>query len=187
LHPLFLIVALFVGDSTASRDTLIVSVESIVKRIDSIDRRLGDNFKIFCGFEDSKKLVEVTDTSNWPEEANITYNVILDSVGGIVRFDEIPASESGDWYVTLTSYFSSSGRIIKFNYYKCTDGSECTKLLRESRLQYFDANGKQVASQRCFEDENFKRIDTVGCYMWDPIEEHPYKSTREVKKKLHIK
>ena len=160
-------------------------IESITAKTDSIKQVLNGNFKIYCKVN-KNKILQVKDTANWPENVEITYNLLLDSIGNLIKYVEIPTSESGDWNLELSYYFNKNGNLQKFVYSLSAFANECTEILRDTRQQYYKEKGNIIYKNRFFTDANFKPIDTTGCYVRD-IEYNIYKNTKEIKSKYQFK
>jgi hypothetical protein len=158
-------------------------IETEIARIDSIKHVLNGNFKAYCKLNGKSKIFQVKDTANWPENVEITFNLLLDSNGNILKLFETPTSESGDWNLELSHYFDKNGKLQKFVYCLSAFGSGCTEVLRDIRQQYYDENGNIIYKERRFEDANFKHIDTIGCEIRDDFKYRIYKNTKEIKAK----
>ncbi|MFZ1683314.1 MAG: hypothetical protein WAU88_04195 [Candidatus Zixiibacteriota bacterium] len=164
------------------------SIDSAVSAIDSIDRHLNQNFRVFCSLIDSSRVLPIPDTLIWPdwESIDATYNVVTDSNGAIVKLGEAPISQSGDWVLDVSYYYDDEGRLMRIDTHYSTFTSGCTEIFREHMSVYYSKTGDEVLRLRKFTDENDKPIDTTGCEMDNDEASRLFKTTSDVRKLLGL-
>ncbi|MBC5774051.1 hypothetical protein H8S95_08240 [Pontibacter sp. KCTC 32443] len=114
------------------------------------------------------KLIEVVN-EEWPEEVEVTYNILKDASGSIIRISESPYSESGDWDIVYSYYFDNNGnayaneRIVSaFNTY-CPDGVLIEGVSREIIVKLYNTNHTLIDSTHKMVDENDVDITVKKC------------------------
>ena len=145
---------------------MVSAIEARVAEIDSTPRFLNENFLVYVKLINDSVLVQVTDTTKWPESDSVeaSYNVTFDSTGALIVFSEIPFSVTGDWYVCCSFYFAADGHVMKYERYEsafnslCLDGRLCDRL-----EQFYTQDGTIVSERRNFTDIDGRPVDTVGC------------------------
>ncbi|MGZ3822843.1 MAG: hypothetical protein ACXVB6_19770, partial [Mucilaginibacter sp.] len=87
-----------------------------------------------------KKLIKVNG-ENWPDGTEYIYNVLKDASGHIMLTEQIPYSESGDWYIECRHYFDDSGKTFAFIKRETVfDESVKGGVAVEELLKYYDVN-----------------------------------------------
>lgn len=63
------------------------------------------------------RIVLQRDSSDLPDSAEVSYAILRDTTGRVLRVSASPLSESGDWLVTETHYFDFAGSTIIMEHY----------------------------------------------------------------------
>jgi hypothetical protein len=137
-------------------------IDKWIAAIDSFSRVDTTHFLIFARLSKMDSIVQVFHRE-WPEDISATYNIYLGPGRKILKFVEVPFSESGDWAVSFIHYFDSSGRTRLFVYTGSFFNSECTEILRERKEFYFDTSFAKLRSVSALYDKDWKPIDSTGC------------------------
>jgi hypothetical protein len=75
-----------------------------------------------------------------PDATQTVYRVLRNRHRGIVLIQEAPVSESGDWSLTYTHYFTPQGRTFAYERRTAFFNSQCTEsAAHETKVQYYDA------------------------------------------------
>jgi hypothetical protein len=91
------------------------------------------------------KLIEVKNRQ-FPDEVEITFNLLKDSLGRLCLFKEIPnLTESGDDYIEITHYFDNEGKTFAITLVD----------------NYFDEKGVAYWTKTTYYDNDFKEIGKV--------------------------
>jgi len=113
---------------------------------------------------------------NWPDNLEITYNLLKDKKGKIIYLGEFPTSESGDWTLELKHYFADNGKLIAFekrlSYFNenCGDG-----IVVEQQVELYDNEFKIIKTTKTLTDNSGHPLSEKECgnrYTWD-IEKRP--------------
>jgi hypothetical protein len=137
-------------------------IDKWVAAIDSSSRVDTNHFLIFVRLNKTDSIVQVF-RREWPEDIATTYNIYLGPEQKILKFVEVPFSESGDWAVRFIHYFDASGRTRLFVYTGSFFNSVCTEVLRERKESYFDTSFTKLRSVSGVYDKDWKPIDSTGC------------------------
>lgn len=92
------------------------SIDSLARSSPDIER----HFALAGG-----RLVPVSDSSAWPQEAEAEVRVLLAQDGRPLRHIEVPVSGSGDWYAEHAHYFDETGRTVAIRDYVGYIVDEC--------------------------------------------------------------
>jgi serine/threonine protein kinase len=134
--------------------SLIKSVDNIVSTSDSLRDNNFCELRAFVKTSNSDIPAEIFDFENWPENIIETYNIFTDSNKTPVIFIVFPYSESGDWSLTHSFYFDSSGKTVFYQYYLGFFNSICTEVMRKYIQIYFNDNFELITKIENYEDEN---------------------------------
>jgi hypothetical protein len=140
---------------------------SIAVRADSIDRYVAahpERVAMFAKVTDKPALMAVKDTASWPEETEISYNIVADTAGRPLMHTQSPTSESGDWFAIESHYFAPDGRTMLHQYRISGFSSECTSILRETKRVFLGPTGAALAETRSFTDADGKPVVADSCY-----------------------
>ncbi len=99
-----------------------------------------------------------------------TYEVVKDNLDSIISIQEIPFSESGDWNLTLTHYFTQNGLTFafqkEFNFFNslCTEG-----IAHEREILFFDAKFRQIKRVYSITDDKNQPLIKDSClFQYNP-------------------
>lgn len=105
---------------------------------------------------------------NFPDNVEISYNILKDSLGHIVTVSEFPLSESGDWDITFTHYFDKDGKTFAFDRQTNFFNSICTSgVAYETRIEFYDSDFKTL-------NKVYKLIDEKGMTLQKNSCQFPY-------------
>jgi hypothetical protein len=103
-------------------------------------------------------------------KTSTTYEVVKDNRDSIISVQEIPFSESGDWYLTLTHYFTQNGLTFafqkEFNFFNsiCTEG-----IAHEKEILYFNAQFRQIERVYRITDDKNQPLNKDSClFQYNP-------------------
>ena len=143
------------------------SVEVIDARVDSIDNYLlrhADQLEVYAEVPGREELVPVRDSTDWPDETEASYNILRDSSGSLILHREIPTSESGDWFATITHYLAPDGRAILYVFEIAGFSSGCSGILRETKRVHLDTEFGVLREERAFTDNDGRPLDATACH-----------------------
>ena len=143
------------------------SVEAIDARVDSIDDYLlhhSERLEVYAEVPGREELVPVRDTTQWPDETEASYNILRDSTRAMVLHRELPTSQSGDWFASVTHYLAPDGRTILYVFEVSAFSSGCRDILRESKRVYFSSEFGVLKEERAFTDNDGRPVDATNCY-----------------------
>ena len=157
---------------------------SIMARVDSIERYVAadsQRLRVFASVPDDPRLVQVKDSTDWPEATEASINVVMDASGRPLLHREMPTSESGDWLKVISHYFDPEGRTILYDLEISGFGSECTSILRETKRVFLSPTGNTIAELRSFADEDGKAIKPDGCFLRSDNAASPKRAASELR------
>lgn len=156
---------------TPESDTLISTssirnhsnVEALRQKLLSNDSlfELGVGIKLFAMHNGT--VVSVNDEHNWPKEATIIFNVLLNDSDQPVLLKEVPISDSGDIDLVYTYYFDELGNtqiisaIISLFDESCSNG-----VITEKRTFYY-LDGTLIHSDYNVSDEEGNILNKERC------------------------
>ncbi|GAA4308983.1 hypothetical protein [Nibribacter koreensis] len=175
-----------IGNETVEVSTIGATVDTIVVKealrqkkalIDSLfdveikDTLLTPNrkqFQVWVKLPNSGELTQVVN-NNWPEEVESTFNLQLDSQGRIIRIAEMPYSESGDWDIMYSHYFTEEGKtfafeklVSAFNTF-CPNNELVDDVTREKVINLYSPSFTRIDSTYKMTDEKGKDITSKKC------------------------
>jgi len=140
--------------------------------IDSFLDQHRDSVIVLVKTPNNSRLLEVKN-EQWPEEIEVTYNLVKDATGRLLALLESPYSESGDWNIVLTHYFDKDGKTFAFSRQTNFFNSGCTEgVAYEVINEYYNPFFKQITKEYQLVDEKGKPLNKKGCEF--PYDE-PYK------------
>ncbi|PSR56351.1 hypothetical protein AHMF7605_24060 [Adhaeribacter arboris] len=92
------------------------SREELYKRkifIDTLFQRNLKQLTVLVKVPNQDTLIEVIH-EKWPNEIEVTFNILKNTSGKIIRISEYPFSESGDWEIVYSHYFDDNGNTFAF-------------------------------------------------------------------------
>ena len=142
-------------------------------QIDSLLSQNKGTLTVLVKLPGNQQLVEVKG-EQWPDEVEITYNILKDSSGQVLMFAESPFSESGDWNISLIHYFDEAGKTFAFSKRTNFFNSGCTEgVAYETITEYFDQDFRKVGEQYSLLDGENNKLDKGKC-------EFPYEAAYKV-------
>ena len=103
-----------------------------------------------------------------PEETEISFNILRDSIRHIIAIMESPYSQSGDWFLTLTHYFDNNGQTFAFERQTNFFNSGCTEgVAYETKTEYYNSDFKLIRKDYKLVDEKGKNLNRDSCNMYD--------------------
>lgn len=131
--------------------------------IDTLYDRSRDKIEVLIKLNDSSRLVPFKD-SILPDETEVSYFVLRDSLHHIVQITESPYSQSGDWYITLTHYFDPAGKTFSFVRHTNFFNSECTEgVAYETKTEFYNDAFQFVGRDYRLEDEKGESLPKDSC------------------------
>ena len=125
----------------------------------------------------------------WPEEVEVSYNVLRNAKGKIIMIMEIPFSQSGDWSITYTHYFDDAGNT--YAYKKETNVFDDVKggIIYGTEVNYYDSSFKPLARSKTLQDKFGTKVkDTGHINMYDSWYKHSiYKNLKVCLAGYHLK
>jgi len=139
-----------------------------IKAKRSIDKLANDSNVVITLVKkpDSYNLVLVKD-GKFPDDVEVTYNLIKDKNGNIVLISESPTSESGDWDIEYLNYFDKSGKLFAFERIAGFFNSECTidadDAAHEDLIKYYDKDFNVISSKYTLTDSKHRKLKKSKC------------------------
>ncbi|WP_192822561.1 hypothetical protein [Rufibacter sp. LB8] len=109
--------------------------------------------------------------NNWPEEIESTFNLLFDNQGRLVRVSEMPFSESGDWDMMFSHYFTAEGKTFAFEKEVSAFNTSCPNdeylegVTREKIIQIYSPSFTMIDSTYKMTDEAGKDITKRKCQL----------------------
>jgi len=105
-----------------------------------------------------KALVKVKNDS-YPDNTEYIYNVVKDSTGKVIAIEQIPYSESGDWYEEFKHYFDANGKTLAFSKRETVfDDGVKTGVAVEDSFDYYDSSFSLLLHTTRLTDSNSKLL-----------------------------
>jgi hypothetical protein len=107
---------------STSAQTASNSANESLLRVLKIKRTLIDNYELkhrkelitFVKLLGKTKLIRVKN-ENWPDDTEYIYNILKDTTGKVILTEQIPYSQSGDWYEEFKHYYNTNGSVFAFS------------------------------------------------------------------------
>ena len=155
-------------DSVYENATKIKMISDLRGSITELDEYILANteqLELLAITTDSKKPVEVIN-GEWPENTEVSVNLLRDQDGNVLFYAEYPFSHSGDWSIGYEYYADAlNGNIYGFrrtaNFFNsvCVDG-----VLQEESVYYFDKDFMLIGKDYSLTNTDGKTILGTGCY-----------------------
>lgn len=141
------------------------SLKDIVEKADSLFKE-KEGLIVYVKLYGSEDLIEVKDYNKWPDDIEITYNVLIYDDKPLL-YKEIPYIESGDFKNIYTYYFDESLNVVATKFISiffdsgCVEGAlskEVVRYYQEERMidetiAYYDTNQNTVEDpSKCSEN-----------------------------------
>lgn len=178
MRRLTFILLIFVGlisacnssENRTSSTSSLPSAPNILERlkyqktvIDTLFKQSTDRLIVLAKLVNKDEPIEIQN-GNFPDNVEITFNILKDSLGQIVSVSEFPFSESGDWNIIFTHYFDKDGKTFAFerqsNFFNsiCTDG-----VAYETRVEFFNSEFQLMDKTYKLVDEKNKTLQKDSC------------------------
>lgn len=115
--------------------------------IDQYEFKHRKEMMVFLKLEGKSKLIKPK-TEDLPDNAEYIYNVLKDGSGRIILIEQIPCSQSGDWYVEWKHYFDADGNTFCFsNRQTVFNDSVKGRVVGEELVKYYSTEFKLLESK----------------------------------------
>lgn len=124
---------------------------------DTLFSRSTNKLIVFAKITGKEKPVEIKN-GDFPENVEVSYNLLKDKSGNTVLIKEFPFSESGDWDISYTHYFDENGNTYAFQRKTKFFDSTCTEDVAVETIVQFYSNNFQLLdkSYKLLDDKNRK-------------------------------
>lgn len=155
-----------VKDSLTTETLTEVNSLDILKQpkieIDSFVSQNPKNLIVLVKRIDRSDLFQIIN-ENFPEDIETTFNIVKDKAGHIIYACEIPASESGDWFLALNHYFDKNGKTFAFEKQTNEFNSGCAEITYETKTEYYDNDFKSIGNDYKLVDNKKKELRKKDC------------------------
>ncbi|QHL88167.1 hypothetical protein GU926_12270 [Nibribacter ruber] len=138
-------------------------------------------FQVWVKHPETGELTQVVN-NKWPEEVETTFNFFMDDQGRIIRISEMPYSESGDWDMMFSHYFTAEGttfafekQVSAFNTY-CPNDEYPDGITREKAIHLYSPSFTLIDSTYKMTDDEDKDITTRKCELEVDSETQVYRN-----------
>lgn len=155
-------------DSVYKNVSNIKMISDLRGRIIEIDEHISLNteqLELLAITTDSEQPVKVVN-GEWPENTEVSVNLLRDQDGNVIFYAEYPFSRSGDWAIGYEYYADAlNGNIYGFrrtaNFFNsvCVDG-----VLQEESIYYFDKDFILIGKEYSLTDTDENPISGTHCY-----------------------
>ncbi len=179
--------------STKSTSTLNLKNTTVLKRLNQqkkvIDSLANDTNSLVVYAKVPSNLNPVlVKNANFPDEVEVSYNVLKDKKGKVIYIFESPTGESGDWDIAYRSYFDKNGKLFAFERKAGFFNSECTDgVAHEVSVKYYSQNANLIDSTYSLIDDNKKSLMKSKCNFNYNFSYTIYKSSENYIKANHLK
>jgi hypothetical protein len=126
--------------------------------IDQYEYKHRNEIMVFVKLEGKKKLIRAKN-EDWPDDTEYIYNVLKDTSGRIILTEQIPYSQSGDWYIEYKHYFDDSGNTFAFSKRETLfDESVKGGVAMEELFKYYNKNFKTLFQTSQLTDKDEKPL-----------------------------
>lgn len=141
----------------------------------------------FIKLKDKSKLVRAK-TEDLPDDAEYVYNVLKDESGHIILIEQIPYSQSGDWYIEWKHYFGADGNTFCFSNRQSIFNDDVKGgVVVEEMVNYYDTEFKQIESKSRLTDKDDKTISRKKSeFDFRDYKYNIYKNAKECLKAFHV-
>lgn len=186
---LFLLSVNGFGQSKAISDaTFLESLQKKKTNTDKFEFKHQKQLLVFVKLSNKAKLVRITG-ADYPDNTDYIYTIIEDPMRRITAIEQVPYSESGDWYEEFKHYFDLRGNTFAFSIRTTVfDDSVKGGVAMWQLLNYYKP-ALNLLNHTTFltdsKDNPLKgRKDTEFDFRHDPY--HTYKSVDDCLKAYHI-
>ena len=109
-------------------------------------------------------------TTNYiQDQSAMSFKTVKDYHDSLILIQESPISESGDWSLKLTHYFTQKGETFAFQKELNFFNSVCVPgIAREKEIIFFDSNFKQIERYYRLSDERDNTLTNDSCLQYKP-------------------
>jgi len=138
--------------------------------------------------EGKSKLIKPK-SEDLPDDAEYEYNVLKDGSGRIVLIEQIPCSQSGDWYIEWKHYFDADGKTFCFSDRQSIFNDEVKGgVVVDETVNYYNIEFKKIESKSRMTDKDDKAISRKKSeFDFRDYKYSIYKNVDECLKAYHIK
>lgn len=161
------------GNKTSSTSRLLPEPDIIERlkyqksTIDTLFRHSTDKLIVLAKLTDIDEPITITN-GNFPDNVEISYNILKDSLEHIVTISEFPFSKSGDWNIIFTHYFDNDGKTFAFERQTNFFNSICTEgVAYETRTEFFNSDFQLI-------DKTYKLVDKENRTLQNDSCQFPY-------------
>ncbi|MEY5047702.1 MAG: hypothetical protein RLZZ175_1061 [Bacteroidota bacterium] len=141
-------------------------VLSKLKQQKKIADKQQNNIEVYVKLHNSEKPVKVLN-DQFPENIEITYNIIRDNSKKIVAISAFPYSESGDWDISLTHYFDNHGKTYAFENLTSFFNGNCVdeeSITYQTSIKFFNEKFELIENFEDIRDEKNKILSNDSCH-----------------------
>lgn len=136
----------------------VTAIKLKTEKADDYEYRHHKQLITFVKLEGKKKLVSVKN-EEYPENTDYIYNVLKDADGKVLLTEQVPYSQSGDWYTEYKHYYDASGKTIAFRLTETVfDESVKGGMAVHSITKYYDKDFKVIAQRSSLTGKSGKPI-----------------------------
>ena len=170
--------------------TLDADLTDLKKQKETIDQYAYKHRKemlVFLKLEGKSKLIRPK-TEDLPDNAEYIYNVLKDESGRIILIEQIPCSQSGDWYIEWKHYFDTDGNAFCFsNRQSIFNDSVKGGVVVEELVKYYSKEFRPLESKSKLTDKDDKTISRkVSEFDFRDYKYSIYKNAEECLNAFHI-
>jgi hypothetical protein len=139
-------------------DSLLANLKKKISDIDKYEYQHRKEMNTFISIEGKKGLKKVKN-EDWPDDTEYIYHVLKDASGKVILTEQMPYSQSGDWYEEFKHYYDSDGKTIAFSKRETVfDESVKDGVVMQSTLKYYDKKFNLIAQTNNLNDSKGKLI-----------------------------
>jgi len=171
---------------SASGDRL-TEIKKKKAEIDHYEFKHRNEIITFVKLEGKSKLIK-TKTDDFPDDTEYVYNLLKDDSGHIVLIEQIPHSQSGDWYIEWKHYFDANGKTFCFSNRQSVFNDDVNGgVAVDETVDYYNTEFKQIESKSRLTDKDDKTISrNKGEFDFRDNKYNIYKNANECLKAFHI-
>jgi hypothetical protein len=133
------------------------------KEIDTLFIRSTNKLIVFAKITGKEKPVEIKN-GDFPENVEVSYNLLKDKSGNTISIKEFPFSESGDWDISYTHYFDKNGKTYAFQRKTNFFNSTCTEgVAVETIIQFYNNNFQLLDKSYNLIDDKNRKLEKDKC------------------------
>lgn len=102
----------------------------------------------------------------YPDNVEVTYKILKDSLGKVKIIYEFPYSKSGDWDISYCLYFDKNEKVFAFESQTILNSSCSNSIAYESKTEFYDSDFKIIDRSYILLDENKNILQKDSCYLY---------------------